>query len=237
MKKHLSVLFLAVRGTLPPVLAALILMALLETGAFWLVLRGGVLMPLVEVWTKSRIPFIAAASLIAVCLLHLRVGTEAAQGYTLRRLRVKERAVTLWWWVAALVNLTVLWAAQLGMALLLSHWYAAATDPAFVNPQTVLMGFYQVDFLHGLFPLGEIPLWVRNGFFLATLGLCVARAPWQLRTGRKPVAMFAVLAITVVMFPSSMGQTMPITVLCLILFFILLYALYQLLGPGEEETA
>lgn len=237
MKKHLSVLYLAARSTLPPVLVALTLMGLLEAAAFWLVLRGGELLPLSSVWEISRIPFIAAVALFSVCLLHLQVGTGATQGYTLRRLRVKERTVTLWWWVNAMLSLVLFWAVQTGVAFLLSSWYAAVTDPAFVNPQTVMMSFYQVDFLHGLFPLGEITLWVRNGFLLLTLGLCMARAPGQLREGRKPVALFAMIAITVVMLPSGMGQTTPTLILYLICASLLAYALYQIFGLGEEVPA
>lgn len=237
MKKHLSVLYLAARSTLLPVLAVLTLMGVLEATAFWLVLHGGELLPLRGAWEMSRIPFIAAVALLAVCLLHLRVGTGATQGYTLRRLRVRERTVTLWWWVNAMVSLVLFWAVQTGVAFLLSSRYAAATAPAFVNPQTVLMGFYQVDFLHGLFPLGELTLWVRNGFLLITLGLCMARAPGQLREARKPAALFAMIAVTVVMLPSGMGQTTPTLILCMICFFLLSYGLYQLFGPGEEVPA
>lgn len=235
MKKHLSVLFLAARSTLLPVVGVLTLMAAAEALAFFLVLRTGAARPLAEVWGKSRIPLIAALGLCAVCFLLAGVGSRSTQGNTLCRLRVRERTVTLWWWLNAALCLVLLWAVQVGLAFLLSSWYAATADPAVVNPQTVFLTFYQIPFLHGLFPLAEGNLWARNGFLLAALSLCAAKTPSLLRRGRKPFALISLVTLTIVLFPAEMGRSNTSILLCMVYFFVLFYSFWQIFAKEEVE--
>ena len=236
MKKHLSVLYLSVRSTLLPVLITLVLMAAGEALAFWLAMRGGG-MPLSEVWTKSRIPLIAAAALLAVCFFHFCVGSGGAQSNTLLRLRVKERTVTLWWWLSAAGSLALLWAAQTIVAVLLCVWYGAATDPGFVNPQTTFLAFYQVSFLHGLLPLDDVAVWIRNALLLAALSLCIARVPSQLRSGQKPAAAGTLAMLVIVMFPAVLGRINSAMVISTVAFFVLFWAFWKLFDTEEVSAA
>ncbi|WP_186566127.1 hypothetical protein [Lawsonibacter celer] len=218
MKRHGSVLMLAARGSLGKALLVCAATAAAELGLFWAALgraaeRAAELAALPpeeaayrqmenawsleQVFTDSRISWVFALGLLALCaILCLNGGglSGGRTGYTLRRLRVREQTVGVWFAVYGAAVLVIYWAFQTGWALLLCRLYLYRADPAQVNAQTVFLAFYRQAYLHSLLPLAEASRWVRNLALFAGLGTTCACCAAQLRHGGKGVAA-AVLAV------------------------------------------
>ena len=133
MKRHGSVLMLAARGSLGKALLVCAATAAAELGLFWAALgraaeRAAELAALPpeeaayrqmenawsleQVFTDSRISWVFALGLLALCaILCLNGGglSGGRTGYTLRRLRVREQTVGVWFAVYGAAVLVIYW--------------------------------------------------------------------------------------------------------------------------------
>lgn len=154
MNKQLSVMGLAARASMVPVLIAAGLTAL-AVGALTYLANpehtGGAA-------GVGAAPLAAAVGylmvMVMLCLGGCGFGSQTA--YTVRRLRLREELVDLWWAAYHAAMLLVLWAlvataALLGMQLKLqgleSNWG--------VGPQSLMLLVYSDSFLHHLLPLAD----------------------------------------------------------------------------------
>ena len=91
-KKHLSVLMLYVRSSIIPLLGMLVLIGSIQTGLFlWRMNRGANSLEAVIQSAHLKAVLMSGFLLLAAFLYRLNGG-----GYTLRRLRISERAIFLW---------------------------------------------------------------------------------------------------------------------------------------------
>lgn len=255
MRKHLSVLALMARQTIGKVLALLAVMAAAETALFaWAMSRGltRVIMdnetcptPVEDLFDFAKIAWAYRIAMILLFALLLLGGTELKGSrlrYTLQRLRISEEATVLWQSGYHILCLLLLWAVQAALALGFCLWYAGTIDPAYVSGQSAFLAFYRSGFLHGLLPLADVSRWVRAVIGVVAVGTTSAMFSYYQRHGRKGIAGFIALALTVWSFgtmPGELGADWGLFVIFALMtgwqFFILWMAWRG--GSIDEEDA
>ena len=205
MRKHLSVLALAARGTVCRVLLITVLAAVAAGALLWLVpaqehvgsVMGadGTETALYQPCAFSALPAktgataVCAAGFAAVlAVLSLNgCGYGAHTGLTVGRLRIREGAFCTWWAVYSGVCLLFYWAvmaavfpavlqARMAVWTLPPYYWEAYT----VGRQTMLLTVYSGSFLHHLLPVRDALVWVENG--LLTVLCAMAAAPTRTAT-------------------------------------------------------
>lgn len=229
--KHLSVLMLYVRGVIYPVLAVLVLMVAVQTGLFFLALQRGAdsLDTLIDsmfcrfVWL--------GAFLLMIALLSRMYGG----GYTVRRLRISERAVFLWHSLSCLFCFLLLWMAEVIVVAMLCRYFLTLPVAETLSPQTLFLAFYSNAFLHSLFPLEEISRWVFLLVSFIVLALSSANANVRLRYRGKPFPLLLAALAFVWCFQRALGSFDVL----LILYYLCLgfYAIWDVWNHVEEATA
>lgn len=230
MRKHLAVLALWARLKLGKVFGLLVLMAVFEAALFGgRLLRAGEDPPLLEdlLWGIS---ILCAVTFLAV--FALLCWEPGERRYTLGRLSVSEEAVVLWSAACNSVCLLALWAVQTAAALALCAWYAASLPPEYASGQTLFLAFYRLEFLHGLLPLADWGVYLRNLFLALALGFGAAVQPYRYRrSGKLPLLPAALAAATVVLFPQETANFQDnLTLLLLALLLLVRYGGYLIQG-------
>lgn len=166
MNKQLSVMGLAARASMVPVLIASGLTAL----------AVGVLTYLANPENTGGAAGVGAAPLAAavgylmvmvmLCLGGCGFGSQTA--YTVRRLRLREELVDLWWAAYHAAMLLVLWALVATAALLGMQLKLQGLEPNWgVGPQSLMLLVYSDSFLHHLVPLADAALLAANALAAA----------------------------------------------------------------------
>ena len=247
MRRHLSVLALWARGTLGWVLGVLAAMAAAETALFWRVLagsKGETPAGIDGLLAASGVYWACAIAFVMVMALLVFSGCEfqgSRLSYTLRRLSIREEAAVLWQAGYHLICLLLFWAVQTAVLLGLCLWYTRAADPAYVSGQTVFLAFYRIGLLHGLLPLEDWGLYLRNIVFLLALavdGACAGLR--QRRGGSAAMPLFlALLAVWFVpdRFAMAGGLDAGLAMACAGLIPLAIDLAYLRTGRGEEAAA
>lgn len=212
MKRALSLLMLAARSCLWKVLLLSALTAAGQVLCFRLYLAG---QNVPETWTDiqslvadARLPLLFAAGLVLLCVALALFGMEGSSsrlGYTLRRLTLDERHITLLFALHHFLCLLVFWGFQAGAALLVYREYLNWLPPGTDGGQSALLAFYHSPFLHALLPLEDWPVWVRNLLLFAALALSAAACSYHWRHGRKSFAVLPFAALFGAAFPVEAG--------------------------------
>ena len=209
MKKHLSVLMLFIRSTLYKFLLIILAMAVTEGGLFVLAFRNAKgfdrIVGLDQIIAASHLNIICAVCFLLLCVLLCLTGCElgSKQGYTLSHLRISRRAVIFWQFVNNLGHVFLLLAVQIGIILALCGVYNAQ----YRQPQSIMLVFYQNDFLHSLLPLTEWSRFVFNVVLIIALAVTMACFPVRIRAGKKPLAAFIVVLFCVQGFSRGVGSS------------------------------
>ena len=181
--------------------------------------EGELSYPLLEkVADAAHLNWIFGAGLLLVCAALVLPGLDrgAKTGYTLRRLAVGERALTLAWGGQNALLLLIFWGSQAGAALLLARQYMATLGAEISGAQTLFLAFSRAPYLHALLPLWDWPLLLRNLVACAALGLSAAALPFHWRHGRKSWVLFPLAVLAACCFPCGMdaavGSTFALTI-------------------------
>ena len=227
MRKHLSVLALAARGTVWRVLAVTLLAAVLSGALLWLVPArepgaaivepDGTETPQYELVDFCKLPgrtgaAIACAAGFAALLAVLSLngcGYGTKTDLTMRRLRIGEGAANLWWMVLNAVCLLFYWAVMAAVTVLVLQLRIRniVPDNALYTPgrQTLLLAVYASSFLHHLMPVRDTLVWAEDGLLLALCAAAAARFSQAQRQGKFSIAPIAALALTIGGFFPRMG--------------------------------
>lgn len=185
MRKYTSVAALYIRSSLYRVIFVILLMAAGEGLVFCLSLHrilqqaeagsGTWFAPYPEAAVAgSVLKGVATAGFIIVFnVLMLTCSDLGRTKYTLRRLRVSERAV---FWIHAITSICcffIFWAAQAALLYLFAEIYVAQPSLPHTE-QTVMLMFYRDGFCHGMAPLADVSVFIRNLLLLAGLGVTTA---------------------------------------------------------------
>ena len=188
MKRIASLLMLAARSTLWKAAGITLASCLTEAGLFLAALSGwqdtvrtayyeySNPMGLEGLLMQYPLSWCFRIGLVLVCAVLAFLGWEGSSrvSYTLRRLSVGHRALTLLWAGYGFFCLLFFWAAHLGTLLALCAAALPRLAPEFSGPQALFLACYRDPYLHSLLPLDDWPLWARNLSMCAALGTAAA---------------------------------------------------------------
>lgn len=126
-------------------------------------------------YSGISVVFLVAFWLMGFVLVRSQSETHGSRsGYTLGRLRVSGRH--LFWMRTAyhFLCFVLLFAVQIWTALWMCEIYRKAMPAELVSPQFEFLSFYQIAFLHSLFPMAEIGKWVKSLLMLLALSMMLA---------------------------------------------------------------
>ena len=220
MKRIASLLMLAARSTLWKAAGITLASCLTEAGLFLAALSGwqdtvrtayyeySNPMGLEGLLMQYPLSWCFRIGLVLVCAVLAFLGWEGSSrvSYTLRRLSVGHRALTLLWAGYGFFCLLFFWAAHLGTLLALCAAALPRLAPEFSGPQALFLACYRDPYLHSLLPLDDWPLWARNLSMCAALGTSAACFSFQRRMGRRAFAVLPLAALSALCFPLSMGS-------------------------------
>lgn len=172
MKKHLSVLMLYISAPFYKILALMVAMVGIELAGYGLLGYGNE-----AIFGHNSGDFLYGVSFVTfigiMLLLVLGPGRRTSYRYTLQRLQVSERWVFFWNSVANLLYLTLLWMVQILVVAVLAKQCLANPDyPG--GLQGVYVDLYRSRYLHGMIPLKNPLLWVRNIVMMVALAITFA---------------------------------------------------------------
>ncbi len=233
MKRYLSVTALCLRRCLPPLCVILAALFAAETAAFLLALRVHAREGLEAVLAASRVGLIAAAAFLLLCAWLFYVGGEFSgrQSYTLRRLSVTPLGGFLARWAACSACFAIFWGAQTAAVLGLCFLYKRLGPPELWSAQAALMAFYRNAFLHGLLPLHDTTLWVRNALLCLALGAAAARMPARKKFG----ALLHSAVLTAMWFRCEPGGLVLPLLLILLSLGVIAVELYRAAAREEGD--
>ena len=200
MKKQLSVFALHTRAAIGRLALVLLGMLALDAAAYVLFGLRGFRASLTgsELVTALRVIF----SLLAACF-----GAGSRYGYTLRRLQIPETRVLLWSGVCNALCFACVWCVQLMASVGTAALHAADARYA-EGAQGIFVDFYRSEFLHGLLPLADGYLWVRNVVFVLALGVLTAYMQLGLRrkNGGRRLALVVLTGLMLLVLPVGFGS-------------------------------
>lgn len=226
MRQEKSMMMLYARSTIWKLLAVFVLMTVVETALFITGFRtaeGELLDPnrvveayryqnplrLGDVFTQSHIQYVFGVAFVAVMVILSLSGCEFGSkvGYTYRRLGISERRSGALQAVYNAMCLVMLLAVQGFIALALCKWYMLNAPAEYVTNQTVIVNFYNNEFLHGLLPLEDTAAHVWNGILVVCLAITAACFPIRQRRGQKGIAVILATAGAILTFRQAIGMT------------------------------
>lgn len=213
MKKYMSVLGLIARSSIYIFFALLIFMFSVESVFFIIKFPSAdqynyYFARFEECVVNCGVPYIFAFCFIVVTVLLCLTGIEHSSktGYTLRRLAVKEEGIFV---IQAFYNILVyiaFWALQLCAVYFLSFYYLRSAPKEYVSNQTVFLSFYRNSFLHSLFPLEDVLLWIRNILFIFAIGLSSAEFTYKQRRRRYGILVVVSQVVIIAFFSREAGS-------------------------------
>lgn len=208
MKKQLSVFALHTRAAIGRLALVLLGMLTLDAAAYALFglrmyppsLTGSALV------TALRVVF-SLGLLVCQLLLAACFGTGSRYGYTIRRLQISESQVLLWSSVCNALCFACVWCVQVMGAIGTAALHAADARYA-EGAQGIFVDLYRSDFLHGLLPLADGYLWVRNGSFVLALGVLTAYMQLGLRrkNGGRRLTLAVLTGLLLLALPVRFGS-------------------------------
>ena len=189
MSKHLAFFRLLAKSVLPALAALLAVMAAAEFFLFQhtagrMDFENEMLTDLID---KSHLKIAAFVAIFACgwLLSSAQSLPGSRQDYTLRRLAISRRAMFLWRFLLCALCFLALWAAEAWSCFLLCRGFLASSDASWITGQTLVLTFYQNDFLHSLLPLADLAGWLLDLLFLLTFSLLAAAGGHYLSLNRE----------------------------------------------------
>lgn len=234
--KHLSVLMLYVRSVIVPLIGILVLMGAVQTGLFlWAVQRGA---DSLESAVQSAFLwqiFFGSIILLIIFLYKINGG-----GYTLRRLRISERAVFLWQCLANFFCFALLWMAEVFVVTALCRYFLAQPAVAGMSNQALFLAFYRSKFLHSVLPLEEVSRWIYLLLSFGSLAFVTADTAVRKRYGgyiRNNASLSLAVVAVLCYFARPLGSMASDVILSLLHSALILYALWDVWFNAEEVTS
>ena len=183
MKKYLSVFSLIARNSIYRIFGLLVLLAAADGALawYWLVVKKYDLSNLFRNG-NSGFGLILAVIFMLMAVVQIRWGDlySGPQGYTMMRLGISEKSVTLLQILYNMVCWLILWGMQVLIFYLIFRCYdafgASAENP--LNHQQMFLLFYISPLLHSLLPMEETLTWIAN--LLIILELSISSACWTM---------------------------------------------------------
>ena len=204
MEKCTSVLMLYARSTAFRLLGILTAAGVIETILVSLAFDSAP--SLEEIFYNSHISMVCgAAFLLWTFTLSLPQFTKS--GYILRRMQLTPRALFLCHLVYNALCYILFWSFHVHLLLVLFYWFGTKADASMFGPQSILLVFYRIDFLHSLLPLADWTRYLRNGCFALLLGAAAAYPLIRRDHISSQLILAAFSLVMLWLFPASIGSS------------------------------
>lgn len=239
MKKHFSVILFMLKKKLYKVLLVLLVMGLVSLLGFHFL--GFTKASAFGMGNGSL--FLEMISLLGYigCILSCAdlFSSKSHIAYTYQRLRISQREVILWDILTSMMMFFLFYAAQILILCLAAKDYTSLTGYQ-QGPQGIIAAFYRDSFLHGMLPLAEGRLWIRNIFYLMVSGCECARLSLCAQKQNKGNIGSAVLfAAMLVQFPAELGKSaleLPFLILLVEIFLVGMMFMQAHNGKRRKEA-
>lgn len=213
MKKYLSVFMIYVRSSFYKFVLLLTAMAAVQTALFLRMPEKihkhtnmtHKFMGVEETLQGSGlfIVFGVAFVLLTVILCYAGCELSGKQGYTLRRLRIKENKVFLMQFSANTMFYAMFWFCEIVIIRFLMQLYLKDVPEEIYTNQMLMLSFYRNDFLGSLLPLSDTVNLVRNIIWIFAMGASSALFPYLQRRGKIAFSLLIMTAIVLVGFAAG----------------------------------
>lgn len=214
MRKHSSVFILLIRNKIYRVLFILLGMSAVSILGFRF--SGFMDAPMFGEYYGTW--FLGATCLLGYvgCVISCTefASAKSRRAYTYQRLRVSEREILFWDVLTNMLIFFVLYGTEIIILGILAKMYAAA--PGYVQgEQGIIAAFYRSAFLHGMIPMAESGLWIRNILLVPVVSILCSCASVDMRYNSKPpILIFFLEIILVLCIPSDPGQGSYLLAIC-----------------------
>lgn len=224
MKRNRFAVFqLASLHTLPKLLVLCVVLAVLQLGAFGWVLTHGATASFVEMLDNGHLGLLFRVVLVLVGVLSLSgCRGKSNLSYTLGRLRLPMYQIGLAWSVNTALCLVIVWGVEVVILMGCKSLFQAHIDPSCWSHQSFFIDCYRSDFLHGVLPMGDWVVWVRN--VLAVAAVSVSSGSAWVNTWRGVQPKLPLFALVVLFFSfETAGSTLDY-------FISMVYAIVLVVG-------
>ncbi|MDE6674043.1 MAG: hypothetical protein K2K19_04410 [Acetatifactor sp.] len=231
-KPILSLWALLARCSIYKILTVLAAMALAEVLLFYRCRRtgGGYTLEGAVMSSHLSVVFMATLGLVCFVLAWTQGRLDARSSATMLRLQLSGSRIFMIKTVYNVVCIMMLFMAQIWLGIWLVRVYGREMEEIYALPQRLFLAFYRIDFLHCLLPMAEIGKWVRNLLLLLALGTEAAGAK-----KKNYIPLFALLALNVNSFVSSMGVNVIDLICCLTYIVVITANIWQVRKAQREE--
>lgn len=191
---------------------------------------------------KGHAPVVCAAGFAAIAAVMSLTGCGygVKSGYTVRRLRVKERRAALLWSGYHAALLVIFWALLAAvlygvMALRLGADVTYEHANYHYGPQSLLLLCYDDTFLHHLIPLRDTAVWALGITSVLAVSLSSVAFACCQRQGKFNVLILAAVGLTILSFFYDMGRD-TLFILLVLLLAVAGGALVTILRGDGDET-
>lgn len=201
MKRHISVFYLIARESIYKLLAVMAISVALQLLLFNISCSNGLQFVRVDsIFDGSKIQYVFFATIIALAVLLCKTGMQfsSQSGYTLRRLRIPEKAVFA---LQSIYNFTVLFfivCTEIVLCFLLAEKGIAHLPDEYVTNQSIYIAFYSNEFLQNMFCGQDALRIVRNICTGFALSVNYAAFSFLSRYGRRWLAVIPVTAVLII---------------------------------------
>ena len=234
MRKHIAAAGLYVRMNILRVITILLITVTAEVLLFC---RAASLpnTGLEDVIARSGVLWVMAAAFVLLTVQLCAAGGDRGgrQNYTLQRLALQERTVTFWQMAVNALFYLLFWTLQ-GLALIILCAVVRDTGDV-LSGQALFLACWRSPLLHGLIPMGEVLIWIRNVAFCAVLGIVTAKFSWCRRRGKFGVGVLFAAAACLLFFPREVGKTVEDTLVMLFLLTVASGAVTGIVTEEEED--
>lgn len=234
MRKHIAAAGLYVRMNILRVITILLITVTAEVLLFC---RAASLpnTGLEDVIARSGVLWVMAAAFVLLTVQLCAAGGDRGgrQNYTLQRLALQERTVTFWQMAVNALFYLLFWTLQ-GLALIILCAVVRDTGDV-LSGQALFLACWRSPLLHGLLPMGEVLIWIRNVAFCAVLGIVTAKFSWCRRRGKFGVGVLFAAAACLLFFPREVGKTVEDTLVMLFLLTVASGAVTGIVTEEEED--
>lgn len=231
MKKYTSTLMLYAHSTIFHLLGILVLTGIAEITLFFHAADPS--LPLEEVFFNSHISWICGISFL-LWTITLSLPTCSKSGYTIRRMQVTPCMLFLCHTIYNALCNVLFWSFHVCLLLILFHRFGTGTDVDLFGPQSILLAFYRIHFLHSLLPLADWTLYIRNGCFALLLGAAAAYPLFCRGSISSQITMAAFFLVLLWLFPTSMASSNMNLVLSVLSVICLSIFIWIAKSPHEE---
>ncbi len=201
MKRYMSVFYLIARESIYKLFAVLTVSVTIQTALFSISCKNGTEFVRVDsIFDDSKIQYIFFVAIIASAVLLCKTGMQFSSqcGYTLRRLRIPEKAVFA---LQSLYNFTVLFfivCTEIILCFLLAEKGISYISDEYVTNQSIYILFYSNEFLQNMFCGQDALRIVRNICTGFALSVNYAAFSFLSRYGRRWLAVIPVTAVLII---------------------------------------